>query len=48
MANAIVVVGLWFRHGGMDTLGAPGGIATAVGQLTGLVGTYAVLDRAAC
>jgi predicted ferric reductase len=42
-ANAVVVVGLWFRHADLATLRAPGGIATAVGQLAGLVGTYAVL-----
>jgi predicted ferric reductase len=42
-ANAVVVVGLWLRHGGLDTIGDPGGALTAVGQLTGLLGTYAVL-----
>ena len=42
-ANAVVVVGLWLRHGGLNTLSAPGGIATAIGQLTGLLGAYAVL-----
>ncbi|MCU1378239.1 MAG: oxidoreductase [Acidimicrobiales bacterium] len=42
-ANAVVVVGLWVRHGGLDQLSAPGGWLTAGGQLTGLVGTYAVL-----
>ena len=42
-ANAVVVVGLWLRHGGLNTLNAPGGIATAVGQLTGLLGAYVVL-----
>jgi predicted ferric reductase len=41
--NAIVTIGLWLRHGGLDTIGVPGGLFTAVGQLTGLVGTYAVL-----
>src|SRR3954452_24292168 len=43
VANAVLVVGLWIRHGGMDTLDAPGGVLTAIGQLAGLVGTYAVL-----
>ena len=42
-ANAVVVVGLWLRHGGLDTLSAPGGVATAIGQLTGLLGAYVVL-----
>jgi predicted ferric reductase len=41
--NAVIVVGLWLRHGGMHTLAETGGAYTAVGQLTGLVGTYAVL-----
>ena len=41
--NAALVVALWLRHGGLDTLGHPGGPFIAVGQLTGLLGTYAVL-----
>ncbi|MHB8670192.1 MAG: oxidoreductase, partial [Acidimicrobiales bacterium] len=43
VANALVVVGLWLRHGGLDGLATPGGTFTAAGQLAGLVGTYAVL-----
>ncbi|MCU1485155.1 MAG: ferric reductase [Actinomycetia bacterium] len=43
VANAVVTVGLWLRHGGLGGLGDAGGPATAVGQLTGLLGTYAVL-----
>jgi predicted ferric reductase len=43
IANAVVLVGLWLRHGGIDTLHGAGGPATALGQLTGLLGTYAVL-----
>jgi len=42
-ANAVVVVGLWFRHGQLDTVSGPGAVATAAGQLTGLVGAYVVL-----
>ena len=38
-----VTVGLWIRHGGAASATGPGGFATAVGQLTALVGTYAVL-----
>ncbi len=41
--NAVVVVGLWLRHGGLGTLDQPGGSLMAAGQLTALVGTYAVL-----
>src|SRR5438270_464996 len=43
VANAIVAVGLWLRHGGLDTFGGPGGPLIAAGQLTALIGTYAVL-----
>jgi predicted ferric reductase len=42
-ANAVVVVGLWLRHGGLATLDQPGGSLIAAGQLTALLGTYAVL-----
>lgn len=43
VANAVVVVGLWVRHGGLHTFSAPGGTLTAAGQLFGLTGAYAVL-----
>lgn len=43
VANAAVMFGLWVRHGGLDAVGNPGGAFIAAGQLTGLVGTYAVL-----
>ncbi|MFN8036834.1 MAG: ferric reductase-like transmembrane domain-containing protein [Acidimicrobiia bacterium] len=43
VANLVVTVGLWLRHGQQHALGDAGGIATAAGQLTGLVGTYLVL-----
>jgi predicted ferric reductase len=41
--NAAVILGMWLRHGGISAAGAPGGVATAAGQLTGLFGTYSVL-----
>lgn len=41
--NVAVVVAMWVRHGGPDQVGAPGGWLTAVGQLTGLLGTLAAL-----
>ena len=41
--NAALILGMWVRHGGVDAAGGPGGIATAAGQLTGLLGTYSVL-----
>jgi predicted ferric reductase len=43
VANAVVVIGLWLRHGGLTSATGPGGAATAVGQVTGLLGAYAVL-----
>jgi predicted ferric reductase len=42
-ANAVLVIGLWVRDGGLTTLGDRGGLLTGAGQVTGLVGTYAVL-----
>jgi predicted ferric reductase len=41
--NAVLIVGMWVRHGGISAASGAGGIATAAGQLTGLLGTYAVL-----
>ncbi len=41
--NAALILAMWVRHGGISAVGGGGGIATAAGQLTGLVGTYAVL-----
>jgi predicted ferric reductase len=40
---AAVTVGLWIRHGGITGATGPGGPATALGQITALLGTYAVL-----
>jgi predicted ferric reductase len=42
-ANAVIVVGLWLRHGGLANSRGPGGSLTAVGQLTGLLGAYSVV-----
>ncbi len=43
IANAVVVAGMWVRHGGMDQLGTQGGLFTAAGQITALLGTYLAL-----
>ena len=43
VANGLIVAALWVRHGGLGTLHHPGGAFTAVGQLTGLYGTFALL-----
>lgn len=41
--NAVVIVAMWFRHGDAHGWSAAGGPMTAVGQLTGLFGMYAML-----
>ena len=41
--NALLVVVMWLRHGGLHTLGSPGATLTATGQITALLGTYAAL-----
>jgi predicted ferric reductase len=43
VANVIVVVAMWLRHGGLDTVSGPGGPMTAVGQVTGLFAMLAIL-----
>jgi predicted ferric reductase len=42
-ANAVVVVGLWWRDGGLSGLGSAAAGLTSAGRLTGLLGTYLVL-----
>lgn len=41
--NALLVVGMWVRHGGLNQLGSTSAKFTAAGQVTALVGTYAAL-----
>jgi predicted ferric reductase len=41
--GAAVTIGMWIRHGEVAAASGPGGVAIALGQLTALVGTYAVL-----
>jgi predicted ferric reductase len=43
IANAVLVVLMWVRHGGLDQLTTVAGAITAAGQLTALLGTYLVL-----
>jgi len=43
VANGIIVAGMWVRHGGLDLLGSLAGMATGVGQVTALLGTYVAL-----
>ncbi len=42
-ANALLIVAMWLRHGGLVELGTAGGALAAAGQLTALLGTYAAL-----
>lgn len=42
-ANVVLIIGMWVRHGGLDQLGTVAGVATAVGQLTALIGTFFAL-----
>jgi predicted ferric reductase len=42
-ANLILILLMWVSHGGLDQLGTIGGVATAVGQLTALSGTFFAL-----
>ena len=43
VANGLLVVGMWVRHGGLAELATTAGRFTAEGQLTALLGTYLVL-----
>ena len=43
VANGLLVVGMWVRHGGLQELATTAGRFTAEGQLTALLGTYLVL-----
>jgi predicted ferric reductase len=43
IGNALLIVGMWVRHGGLHGLTTPGTVLIAGGQLTALVGTYLAL-----
>ncbi len=43
VANGLLVVGMWVRHGGLQELATTAGRFTAEGQLTALLGTYLIL-----
>jgi predicted ferric reductase len=43
VANAVVITGMWVIHGGVTQIGTLGGLFTALGQLTALLGTYLAL-----
>jgi predicted ferric reductase len=41
--NAVLVVAMWVRHGGLNQLGSASAKFTAVGQITALIGTYGAI-----
>ncbi|MHB8510694.1 MAG: ferredoxin reductase family protein [Actinomycetota bacterium] len=41
--NAILIIGMWIRHGALGHLRGPSEYLTAAGQITALLGTYGVL-----
>ncbi len=43
VANGLLAIALWLRHGELASASGPGAVATAVGQVTGLLGAYALL-----
>jgi predicted ferric reductase len=42
-ANAVVVVGLWWRQGGLGDMDSLAGTLTSLGRVTGLLGAYLAL-----
>ena len=44
-AIGLVVAGMWVVHGGLDRLGTPAGLATGLGHVTALIGTYLALAQ---
>ena len=45
LAIGLLVAGMWVVHGGLQRLGTPAGLATGLGQITALVGTYLALAQ---
>jgi predicted ferric reductase len=43
IVNAVVLIGMWLRHGQLQADVGPGGLATGVGQLSALAGSYLCL-----
>lgn len=41
--NAVLITGMWVRHGGAGSLHSASAVLTAAGQLTALLGTYGAL-----
>ena len=43
VGSAVLILGMWVHHGGLEQLDTLGGQLTAIGQLSGLYGTYIAL-----
>ena len=43
VANGLLVAAMWVVHGGLEQFSAPAGVATGLGQITALMGTYLAL-----
>jgi len=43
VANGVLILAMWVRHGGLDQASTFGGILTGIGQVTALFGTYLAL-----
>ena len=43
VANGVLILAMWIRHGGLDQASSFGGILTGIGQVTALFGTYLAL-----
>ena len=43
VANGLLILAMWLRHGGLEQLSTTAGILTAIGQVTALFGTYFAL-----
>ena len=41
--NAVVILAMWIRHGGLNELATQAGIVTAIGEIAALYGTFLVL-----
>jgi predicted ferric reductase len=41
--NALLILGMWIRHGGLGELGTAAGVLTAAGEISALYATYLVL-----
>ncbi len=45
LTGGLLVAGMWVVHGGLDRTGTPAGLATGLGQITALMGTYLALAQ---